>query len=154
MEYTIIIKNETDIENESPIAGQSAPVSNEPKKSRISANDIGFYVAYKKVKPFVSQLVSNEVQKVGLRSGSNRMQEKANFMHSVLTSTISFGESVGIGAKVGGVWGAVGGALLSGAHKLITYSHNQNMIDLNASIENQSIRMINIRAGTLGSRRQ
>jgi hypothetical protein len=98
------------------------------------------------------QLINNEVQRVGLRTGSNRLQEKASFINSVAQKTIGFVESVAIGAYAGGVIGALVGAGLSASHTLITFANNQQNINLQQGIENVSIRQTYIRAGAQGSR--
>lgn len=154
MEYKIIIEDKTN-QQSSPIAGQDAQTIENTKTSSDSfkIKDFTPYVAYRQAKPFISQFVSNEVQKVGLRTGSSRLQEKANFYHSILSKTVSFGESVAIGAMTGGVAGAIIGGVLSTAHTLITISNNQERININHALENESIKMTNIRAGSQGSRR-
>lgn len=154
--YKIVIEDKTS-ESFNPVAGQETPSTTSQASSsnrKISMNDIGLFVAYRQVKPFVSQVISNEVQKVGLRTGSNREQEKANFYHNVASKTFSFAESVAIGAKLGGGWGALAGAVLSGAHEIISYVNKVDNLNIKASIENESNRLNLIRAGAGGSRRQ
>lgn len=114
--------------------------------------ELAFFVAYRQVKSFASQMIGNEVGKVGLKTASNRLQEKANFAHQVTSTTWNIAEGIGAGALVGGGIGAVVGAVTSIAHTLVTFSNNQSIININKSIENQSINMNYIRAGTQGSR--
>ena len=155
----IELKGSVTSSKESPIAGQepqstsaTANATNTSGGEGVSKGKLSALVAYRQIKPFVAQALSNEVGKVGLKTGSNRLQEKANFTHEVATKVWNFGESVAMGAYFGGLPGAIVGAVVSTAHTLITYSNNQNVININRSIENQSIQMNYIRAGAQGSR--
>lgn len=155
--YHFYIHNQTGTGGETPVAGQvgqKLPVENPSQESvnNVSKGDISALVAYRKAKPFISQVVNNEIQRVSLRTGSNRLQEKASFINSVVGQTVGFVESVAIGAYAGGWVGALVGAGISVAHTLITYSNNQQNIDLQQGIENVSIRQTYIRAGAQGSR--
>lgn len=153
--YKIVIEDKTS-ESFSPVAGQetASTTSQASSNRKISMNDIGLFVAYRQVKPFVSQVISNEVQKVGLRSGSNRQQEQANFYYGLLTKAYSIGEKVAIGAATGGLPGALIGLVTGAAHTAINYYNNYSLLRLQQSIEDESIRMNIVRAGTGGSRRQ
>lgn len=153
--YKIVIEDKTR-ENFNPVAGQESSSTTSQassSKQQVSMNDIGLFVAYRQAKPFISQVISNEVQKVSLRTGSSRLQEKANFNHSIMTKVVSFGESVAIGAMTGGVGGAILGAVLNVGHTVINIANNQYKLDISNALENESIKMTNIRAGSQGSRR-
>ncbi len=155
--YHFYIRNLTGAEEETPVAGQggqNAPIAtpNQTATKNVSKGDISALVAYRKAKPFFAQVINNEVQRVSLRTGSNRVQEKASFINSVVGQTVGFVESVAFGAYAGGLVGALVGAGLSVAHTLITYSNNQQNIDLQQSIERVSIQQNYIRAGAQGSR--
>lgn len=160
--YRIIIENST-AEDTSPIAGQSSSPKPQKKKSTnspyiapsvpsVSFSEIYELIAYKKIKPYVSQLITSEVQKAGLRTGSNRIQEKASFYYSISSSSINFIESVFIGGKIGGVYGAIGGAVLSVAHTGLSFVASYTTLKIKQNIEEETIRNNLIRAGAKGSR--
>ncbi len=152
--YKFIITDETQAEQNNPIAGQNTQSSSTQSNNTnsVSRGQLSGLVAYHKIKPFVVQAINNEVGKVELRTGSNRLQEKANFINQIAQNVFNFGESIVIGASVGGIPGAIAGAVLSVAHTLISYTNNQSVLDLQSSIENQTISMQYIRAGAQGSR--
>ena len=152
--YKFIITDETQESQNSPIAGQTPSASSSPSTNNknVSRGQLSGLVAYHKIKPFVMQGINNEVAKVQLRTGSNRLQEKASFINQVAQTAFNFVEGVAIGAKVGGVPGAVVGAVLSTAHTLITYVNNQSVIDLQRSVEQEGLYLNYVRAGAQGSR--
>lgn len=153
--YHIYIENKTDTGN-SPIAGQDGASGNSSanatSEASASSGKLTFAVAYRTVKSFVAQSVNNEIGKVQLRTGSARLQEKANFINQVVQTSWNFGESIVAGAMFGGLPGAIIGGTISALHTIVTYANNQNVINLNRSIENQSRELNYIRAGAQGSR--
>jgi hypothetical protein len=152
--YKFIITDETQEAQNSPVASQSPSggATSTAKSKNVSKGQLGGLVAYQKIKPFVVQGINNEVAKVQLRTGSNRLQEKADFINQVAQGVFNFGESIVAGAMVGGVPGAIIGGVLSLSHTLITYANNQSVIDLQRSIEHEGLYLNYIRAGAQGSR--
>lgn len=156
-EYTILIKSDADSYN-SPIAGDTNKSDTQKTgglltKSQAQAFGKGM-VAYRQVKSFVQQGVNDYVSKVQLRTGSNELQQKANFINEMVNTGLNVVETTFVAGMVGGLPGALVGLLTSTAHTLIGYAQNQNRLNTERTIENQSIQMNYIRAGARGSRRE
>ena len=152
--YVIRLENATGSQPDSPIANDS---SEKPSKGLLNKEEarafMKGYVAYKTVKGFASQIVSHEVSMVQLRTGSNELQERANFQRQVGSRALSVLEQgVMMGLVTGNVGGFVAGVFIGGAQQLIEWSQNQNRINTERALENQTIMRNYIRAGAQGSR--
>ena len=156
--YQIILKNDlSGGQQKSPIAKDQNQSDTEKGKGLLSKSQAKAYmkglVAYHTVKSFGSQIYSHEVSMVQLRTGSNEAQERANFFRDINTKTINLLESGLTTALVtGNVAGFVIGAGLSLTSTLVSYAQNQDRINTQRTLENQSIQLNYIRAGARGSR--
>ena len=153
-EYTIIIKRDSVRSNESPIAGGSGEegqskgfLSKEGAKSFMKG-----VMAYKKVKGFAVQVANHEVSLVQLRTGSNELQQRADFINDVVQKGVGALESVAIGAAVGGLPGAIVGLVSSGVSYAIQVQQRKERLNLESDIEKESIQRNLIRAGASNSR--
>lgn len=153
-EYTIIIKSDGGGNSESPVAGDKSDsgksgglLSKEGAKTFAKG-----MVAYRAVKSFVVPAINHEVSLVQLRTGSNELQERANFISDVVQKGVSAAESIAVGALVGGLPGAIVGLVASTAHTLIGYSQKQERLNLERNLENESLRRNIVRAGASNSR--
>ena len=98
------------------------------------------------------------ISTVSIRTGRTETQQRMQFAYSVGSKAFGIVENIAIGAAVGGLWGAVAGAVMSTVTTVAGYAINQAKINLSAASENISIGLINARAGgnvaaTSGSRR-
>lgn len=157
--YSITIEVGGNIENDSPISGDKGNKSDTEKgKGLLSKQGAKTFakglVAYHTLKSYTDQIVSHHVSTVELRTGSRELQERANFMLDITQKSIGIAESVLSGAMVGGIGGAAVGLLIGFAHTAISYQQKQQTLDLQETLENQTLRMNYIRAGAGGSRRQ
>jgi hypothetical protein len=109
-------------------------------------------VAWHTIKPFITQQINYQVSTVELRTGSKEMQAKANLQNEILQKGMGIIETATVGAMIGGLPGALIGLTLGTAQTFISYSQRQNTLNLQESLENRSIEMMRIRAGSLGSR--
>lgn len=154
--YIITIEGDNVQSNRSPIAGDNNQSDTAKSKGLLTKegakNFATFMVAYRTVKSFVNQIATHEVSMVSLRTGSNEMQERAQFTYEMIQKGIGVLEAVGTGALVGGLPGALVGLTLSAAHTVIGYAQNQDRINTQRTLENQSIQLNYIRAGARGSR--
>lgn len=110
-------------------------------------------VAYRTVKSFATQIINHEVSLVELRTGSRELQQRTSFYNEIAQKGVGILEKMAFGAFVGGGVGAFIGLTLGTTHELIGYAQNQQRIDTERNIENQSLQMQYIRAGAGGSRR-
>lgn len=153
-EYTIILKSDGGRNSESPIAGDKSDsgrsgglLSKEGAKTFMKG-----MVAYGTAKSFVVPAINHEVSLVQLRTGSNELQERANFISDVVQKGVSATESIGVGILAGGLPGAGIGLVVSIAHTLIGYSQKQERLNLERNLENESLRRNIVRAGASNSR--
>lgn len=109
-------------------------------------------VAYGVIKSFAVQQINYTVSTVGLRTGSTEMQQRATFINNVVQKGVGIAEMTVAGAVMGGLPGALAGLMLSTTHTIIGYAQKQNTLNLQETLENRSLEMMRIRAGTLGSR--
>jgi hypothetical protein len=142
------------------VAGASTPSSTASAKASASKGATSVnakaamqaMTAYHTIKSFAVQEINYQVSTVELRTGSKDLQEKANFANQIIQKGIGIFEATAVGAVVGGLPGALAGLALSTAHTAINYAQRQNTLNLQESLENRSIEMMRIRAGSLGSR--
>ena len=156
--YTITIKaSDFSGRMESPVAGDTKVSDTEKSKGLLSKEGAKTFgkvmVSYNAVKSFATQIVNHEVSMVELRTGSNELQQRANFINQTIQQGIGIIESTVTGALVGGLPGAIFGAVVGVAHTLIGYAQNQEKINTQKALEDVSLGMNYIRAGVNGSRR-
>lgn len=154
--YTITIKASGVVDDESPIAGDNKQSDSKKTKGLLSKEGAKAYakglVAYHAVKSFATQVISHEVSLVELRTGSNELQRRANFINQLHQTGAGVIESTVTGALVGGLPGAVIGMATSAVKKLIDYAQRQETINLQKSIEDTTLGMNYVRAGARGYR--
>lgn len=150
--YTITLKNETQSEQaeRNPIAGSGAQTQNGDSGGVASwrkgvAKGIVTFNTY--VKPFVDQLVTQQISTITLRTGAEELQEKAEFAYSAIKAGVGLIESVLIGGLVGNLPGAVIGGLMSISTTAISYANKAQTLNLQRSVESMSLRNMEIRAG-------
>lgn len=161
-QYEIVIRNETDETEKSPVAnktGDAKAESTQKEKIRARKANVANYLAVKRiVSPFVRQAVQYGISTVSVRTGRKEEQQRLQFAYSVGSQALGMLESIAVGAAVGGLAGAIGGAVMSVLTTATNYALNQQKINLNSQLEGVSIGLMNIRAGgdvaaTAGSRR-
>ncbi len=154
--YSITIKAENLSEERNAVAGSNRDSDTNDRKGLLSKEGAKAYakglVAYHTVKSFATQIVNHEVSMVQLRTGSNELQERANFFNQIAQKSIGILEGGVTGAMVGGLPGFIVGTALSFIHTAIDYGQKVERLNTERSIENQSIMMNYIRAGAKGSR--
>lgn len=156
--YTITIKTDSlSSGNKSPIAGDNKGTDKEKSGGGLLSKDAAkafgkAMVAYSTVKSFATQIVNHEVSMVQLRTGSNELQERANFTNQMIQKGVGILEGGVTGALVGGLPGFLIGTTLSLMHSVIGYGQAVNRLNTERTLENQSIMMNFVRAGAKGSR--
>ena len=162
-EYSITIHIDGEVAStgtSEAVAGASTPSSTATAKASATkgatttspAGIMKAMTAYHTLKAFAVQEINYQVSTVELRTGSKDLQEKANFTNQIIQKGISILETTAVGAVMGGLPGALAGLALSTAHTAIGYAQRQSTLNLQESLENRSIEMMRIRAGSLGSR--
>ena len=161
-QYEIIIKNQANKKGKSPIAdneenGQTEQTTQMPTGGVDIKQIVGSYFAVKRiVSPFIKQAIDYGISTVSVRTGANEQQQRVQFAYDLGSKAVGYAENIAVGAAVGGVWGAVGAAVLGVVTTAVGVSLNQQKINLNESLENISLNLMNMRAGgsvsTNGSR--
>lgn len=108
--------------------------------------------AYRTLKSFAVQQINYQVSTTALRTGSNELQQRAEFQNQLIQKGVGILESTVIGLKLSSLPGALLGLSLSTAHTLIGYEQNQNTLNMQKVLENRSLELTRIRAGAQGSR--
>jgi hypothetical protein len=154
--YTITIKAENLEKESTGIAGSNKKSDTEQRKGLLTKEGAKTFAkgmaAYHTVKSFATQVVNHEVSMVQLRTGSNELQERANFINQTVQKGIGILEGGIAGAMVGGLPGFLIGTTLSLMHSVIGYGQAVNRLNTERTLENQSIMMNFVRAGAKGSR--
>lgn len=109
-------------------------------------------VSYATIAATADKLISYELSQVELRTGAREYEQKLQFGYSVAKKSVGMLHSIGVGAMVGGLPGAVIGLVSSGVNMAIDFMQKQNTIKTKENLEDVSIGMANIRAGTAGRR--
>lgn len=150
-QYEIVLKNQTRQPKKSPISGDTKEVK-VGNKSQIGSetgrsSTLEKVISYGVVKSFAQQILQHRVNTVELRTGSAELQQKISFAYQIGNQALSIIESVAVGAMVGGLPGAIVGAVASVSHTLIGYVQNAQKIRWQGELENISNTLINVRAG-------
>lgn len=160
--YEIIIKGDGKADGTSEkrsVAPTVAVPSAEPRAEN-GRKIITGVAAYTLAKNFTAGIISHDIRMVGLRTGQVERQQMRQFNYQVGQRIFSFGESIATGMIAGGgafgpagvVVGALAGATVSAVNYTVGVSYRRNELYAYGAIENMSIGMANIRAGTLDSR--
>ena len=105
--------------------------------------------SYHYAKQAVNTAITAELNRVELRTGHRRLQERINFGYSTAKSVFDIGESLAIGAMFG-VAGVAGAATT--VTKLISMGIAMQDLNIQREVESIGIRFANIRAGAGGDR--
>ena len=157
--YSITIKADGLSGKVKPIAGMKSNSATETAKKAVTANNnnnksIGVAtVALQAVKTFAVQTFRHDISMVQLRTGSNELQERANYTVSVLQRGVGTLAMAGAALARGNIALAVTSVALSAIQRVNEITNNANRINTQRVIEAESIQRNMIRAGAYGSRR-
>lgn len=158
-EYKIIIKNQT-TEQKGAVAGVNASgIKSAVSGSSDSQSSQGggatamaiANVAFNQVKRMTVNEINYQVSTVQLRTGSSLQQQKLNFAIQQATEAVGFIAMTAVGIATMNPL-AIVSALMIPVNKALEIDRKQRTIDLQSSIENQSIQRQTVIAGTRGSR--
>ena len=112
-------------------------------------------VSFAAVASTADKLISYEISQVSLRTGATEYEQRMNAAYSLGKQVLGAGAALAGGAVLGGPAGfavALIGVVSSGINKMINYEQNRETLRTQQNLENISIGMQNIRAGTTGRR--
>lgn len=137
----ITIRNETDGDRV-PVSTQNEPSGTRsgvpvavPKAEQSKNALVSGVVVAQQVKPYVDQVVGFGVSQIQATTGSAELQQRAQ----IVSGAVSAVASIGMGAVVGGVPGAIISAALTVVSGAITTAQNGIAIETNRRIERESI---------------
>lgn len=144
-EYVITIKNKT----ESSTKSTAATKSNDGEKDKyaktikkvLKCAAVGYAVGV------ANTVFSHEVNMVALKSGQNELAQRISFGYDCVKRGVSMATTIGLGAAVGQLPGAIVATVAGLAMSGIELAQNQSKLNLERSAEAVSIRLSDMRAG-------
>ncbi len=100
----------------------------------------------------VNRVWQSNINTVPLRTGHEELQQRQQLIYNVANRGISIATSIALGAKAGGPWGAVAGAVIGIGMQGVDIAIKQSEINVAREQENMSIFLNQIRMGAGGSR--
>lgn len=109
-------------------------------------------VSYSSIAATADKLIGYEVSQVELRTGAREYEQKLQFGYSMAKKGVGIGAAVVGGIATGNLPAVAIGLVAAGINSVIKISQNANTLRTQESLENISIGMANVRAGTAGRR--
>jgi hypothetical protein len=154
--YTITIELPSEAENNSPIAGDTKQSPKEEASALPSKDQVRSLakkiVSYHTAKSFANQVWNYKVSLVALKTGSNELQQKEQFIKNQIQGAAGVIESTIYAGMTGGPGAA---ALVIGAsiaQQVVSVAQNQYTLNVERSLEDLTLNMGHRRAGTKGYR--
>ena len=153
-EYVITFINETgsgtEEKNKAVASNQSNDGTTNNKEKRIK--QLGGVAMYGYAKRITNKAIGSYINTVSLRTGHEELQQELQLIHNVANRGLSIVESVVMGAKVGGGWGALAGAVIGLGMQGVDIAMRSNEINISRQQENMSLFLNQIRIGSSGGR--
>lgn len=142
---------------QSAVAGSTAKDSKQPlsygeKSARSLQKGMTNLVSFASVAATADKLIGYEINSVELRTGAREYEQRLQFGYSVAQRGVTALAAVGIGAATGNLPAVVIGLVAAGVNTAISLSQRKNTLQMQENLENVSIGMANVRAGTAGRR--
>lgn len=145
-----------DLAEDSAMAGGGGKSKTKTAESNQSASQIKSaakkVVGYAAVKSTADQIISGEISRVELQTGATEYESRLQAGYNIGKQVWNAGEAIVIGAAAGGLLGAGVGLVISGVHQLISYQQRRTVLGMQENLENVSLELMNVRAGTAGRR--
>lgn len=155
--YHLYIHAEDFAGSKSAVAGQNggAGTSSKPqgnKGAEGASKALMGLVSYSSIAATADKLIGYEVSQVELRTGAREYEQKLQFGYSMAKKGVGIGAAVVGGIATGNLPAVAIGLVAAGINSVIKISQNANTLRTQESLENISIGMANVRAGTAGRR--
>ncbi len=108
-------------------------------------------VAYPMGAVVADSLINYQINTVSLRTGNNEYEQRLQFGYSAAKKGIGMGAAALVGLATGNPM-VIGGVIAMGISKALNISQRINTLQMEENLENVSIGMANVRAGTAGRR--
>lgn len=109
-------------------------------------------VSFATVASTADKLISNSINQVNMRTGAAEYEQRLDAAYSAGKQIIGAGAALAIGATTGTLPIVALGMVASTISKAISISQKATILNLGQSLEDISIEMQNVRAGTSGRR--
>lgn len=119
------------------------------------ANKLKSMVSFTAIKSTADQLINYRISTINLRTGATEYEQRTSATFSAISQGVGAGMALiagGIAAGPAGVVVAAMGIAANAIQKAIGIQQRHNTLALEEGIENVSIGMQNVRAGTIGRR--
>ncbi|MBQ8289322.1 MAG: hypothetical protein IJY01_00420 [Clostridia bacterium] len=160
VEYIIRISADANAQGDSEItenqkAPEAAPTSSGDTVSGKTSPTKKLFIqtaAYGYAKRALNTVVSNTINTVSLRTGYNEHQQRLQLAQRITSDAINIGESLVVGAMVGGLGGALVSAAITSTFKLVEYGMEHQRLQISREVDSIGLAQAQIRAGTGGDR--
>ena len=125
---------------------------NESSSPDMAVKAVKKLVSYATIKGTADSLISNHISQVALETGATEYEQRANMIHSIGSQVMNTAFTVGMGIATGNWPLALVGLVTSGISTAINISAKEKQLQTKQELEDISIGMQNVRAGTSGRR--
>lgn len=132
----------------SAVGGQFGNKSTEADALNAAKNVVSFAT----VAATADRIVSTTISEVSMKTGANEFEQRLDMAYSAGKSIIGAGAALAIGAATGTLPIVALGMVMSSVNKALSISQRATQLNVAKSLEDISIDMQNIRAGTSGRR--
>lgn len=156
MNYTITINLNALPKGNSAMAEQESStlggLSGNSKSEAGALNAAKTLVTFATVASTADKIIAPEISKVNLRTGAAEYEQRLSASYSAGKQIIGAGAALAIGAATGNLPVVALGMVMSGITKIYDISQKTSMLNMEKSLEDISIGMQSVRAGTSGRR--
>lgn len=144
--YTITIYDKTG-SNVSPIAGEKKGGKDTKNDDSNSGNVALGWMVVQKVANYAKRAISFEISMVSLRTGEVERQQRMQFTYDILGQASSAVTNIMVGAKMGGVPGAIVAAAYTAVETSINIGQKITRYNTQRNLENISLGLARVRSG-------
>lgn len=109
-------------------------------------------VSFATIAASADKIITSEISKVNLRTGAAEYEQRLSASYSAGKQIIGAGAALAIGAATGTLPAVALGMVMSSINKALSISQKASQLNMEHSLEDISINMQNVRAGTSGRR--
>lgn len=109
-------------------------------------------VSFATVASTADKVITNAISQVNLRTGAMEYEQRLDTVYSAAKQIIGAGAALAIGAATGNLPAVAAGMVASSVSTILSIAQKEITLQMGQSLENISIEMQNVRAGTSGRR--
>ena len=150
-EYVITLINDTGTSEQKAVASNKSNDGTQKSESKLP-KQLGGLAMYGYAKNIINKGIQSGISTVSLRTGHEELQQKQQLAYSIANRSIDIATSIVLGAKAGGSWGALAGAVIGIGMQAVDIAIKSNEINIARQQENMSQFLNQIRIGAGGGR--